>query len=196
MIKVGLTGNIGSGKTTVTRIFETLGVPVYQADKEARKFLEKEPVINHLVERFGHDILDEKSIDRKKLAAIVFSDRDKLNFLNDTIHPLVKEDLMHWIDKQKDHPYIVQEAAILFESGFYKDFDKNIMVYSPDSLAIRRVMKRDGVGEEEVRLRMQNQWDSRKKLAMSDYVIMNDESGLIIPQVLHIHKELLELTSK
>jgi len=192
MIKVGLTGNIGSGKTTVAHIFETLGVPVYKADKEAKKFLERQEVVKQLIAYFGPEIMKGDLIDRKKLGALVFSDRNKLNFLNNIIHPLVKVDLHKWIESRHAFPYIIQEAAILFESGFYQEFDKIIMVHCPQQLAIQRVTKRDGVGEEDVKQRMQNQWDSKRKIDLSDYVIMNDESQLLIPQVLHIHKQFTE----
>lgn len=196
MIKVGLTGNIGSGKTTVSKIFEVLGVPVYQADKEAKKMLKKEDVILQLAREFGQEIISANQIDRKKLASIVFTDKEKLHLLNSIIHPLVKADLHDWMDSKSDEPYIVQEAAILFESGFYKDFEKNIMVYCPDEMAIKRVIKRDGTSEEQVRQRMRNQWESHRKIDLSDYVIMNDESQLLIPQVLYIHEELTELGSR
>ncbi|MCB0804419.1 MAG: dephospho-CoA kinase [Bacteroidales bacterium] len=196
MIKVGLTGNIGSGKTTVSKIFEVLGVPVYQADKEAKKMLKKEDVILQLAREFGQEIISANQIDRKKLASIVFTDKEKLHLLNSIIHPLVKADLHDWMVSMSDEPYIVQEAAILFESGFYKDFEKNIMVYCPDEMAIKRVIKRDGTSEEQVRQRMRNQWESHRKIDLSDYVIMNDESQLLIPQVLYIHEELTELGSR
>jgi len=115
-----------------------------------------------------------------------------LDFLNSIIHPLVKKDLEHWIDKHLHFPYIVQEAAILFESGFYKQFDKTITVTCPDRIAIERVMKRDGVAEAEVKKRMENQWEQDRKVTLSNFVIDNGNNTLVTPQILRIHKELSE----
>ena len=191
MIKVALTGNIGCGKSIVARIFETLGIPVYHADIVARKFLDDPGVKQSLRSAFGEDIFNNEIINRKKLASIVFKDKSSLEFLNSLIHPKVKEDLHHWIESKNKFTYIVQEAAILFESGFYHEFDKIILVTCPVELALRRVMIRDNVSEEEVRHRQLNQWPQEQKLALSDFVIRNDEQELIIPQVLDIHTQLL-----
>lgn len=192
MIKVGLTGNIGSGKSTVIQIFETLGVPVYHADLEAKKFLKKDHVKRLINDRFGTDVFSGGQINRKKLAAIVFNDSEALNFLNAVIHPLVKEDLNSWMIRKKHHAYVIQEAAILFESGFYKDFDKVILISCPEDVAAKRVMKRDGVTVEEVLQRRANQWSQDKKIGLSDYIIDNSGNTLVLPQVLEIHKQLIE----
>jgi dephospho-CoA kinase len=193
MIKVGLTGNIGSGKSTVSRVFETLGVPVYHADSEAKKFLDDESVQDSLIREFGSKIFEDRIINRKKLARLVFNDKQALEFLNSLIHPLVRKDFETWTTVNPEAPYIIQEAAILFESGFYKMFDKVITVASLQELAVARVMVRDGVSEKDVLLRMNNQWSSEKKEELSDYVVYNDGSKLIIPQVLEIHRRLIEL---
>lgn len=190
MLKIGLTGNIGSGKSTVARIFEILGVPVYHADEEAKKFLSQIEVVDQLEKYFGSSIIINKAIDRKRLAEIVFNEKEALSFLNSLIHPLVKNDLNEWLSKKIQHPYIVQEAAILFESGFYKDFDKVILVTCPENLANSRVMKRDGVDEKEVIKRRKNQWKEVKKKELSDFILKNDEDSLLIPQVLSIHKKI------
>lgn len=190
MIRVGLTGNIGTGKSTVAKIFELLGVPVYHADREAQKFYREDEVVQQMISEFGEEIYEGGVINRKKLASIVFKDKDKLQVLNGIIHPLVRQDLNMWFEKMSSHAYAIQEAAILFETGFYKSFDKNIMVYAPEQMAISRVMKRDGVGEQEVKDRMKNQWDSRKKISLADVVILNDESQLVIPQVLDFDKNM------
>jgi len=190
MIKIGLTGNIGSGKTTVAKIFETLGVPVFYADIEARKFLLEKDVLDKLVNEFGNDILSDDNLDRGELAKIVFNDKAALETLNSIIHPRVRQSLMDWMSTKQDHKYVIQEAAILFESGFYNFFDKNIIVSCPEDVAIKRVMKRDGIGENDVRARIQNQWPEKKKIQLSDYVILNDNTNLVIPQILSIHKEL------
>jgi len=191
MIKVGLTGNIGSGKSTVARIFESLGIPVYHADLEAKKMLEVELVKTDLLTGFGQEIFDEGTVDRKKLASLVFNNSKKLDKLNAIIHPLVKEGLTKFFHDNEGHPYVIQEAAILFESKFSKHFDKIILVTSPDELANKRVMQRDGVSVTVVEQRRSNQWSQEKKKGLSDFVINNDESEMILPQVLKIHKALL-----
>lgn len=190
MIKVGLTGNIGSGKSTVAKVFETLGVPVYHADDEAKKILDTSDVQIILVAKFGKKIIDQSTINRKELGRIVFNDPEALIFLNSLIHPLVKENLNTWMNSNRNSQYIIQEAAILFESGFYKEFDKTIIITAPVDLAINRVMVRDNVSKEEVLVRMKNQWPQEKKEALSDFVISNDESSLILPKVLDIHEIL------
>lgn len=190
MIKVGLTGNIGSGKSLVAGIFEVLGVPVYHADAEAKRMLEDPVIIGEVTALFGDGVLAEGQIDRKKLATIVFNDKIALDKLNGIVHPYVRKDLERWIGRQEGQPYILQEAAILFESGFNAFFDKIIVVTCPVDVAITRVMKRDNAGESDVRARMANQWPEQKKADMADYLINNDGAELVIPQVLKIHKEL------
>ena len=190
MIKVGLTGNIGSGKSTIAKIFETLGVPVFYADIEAKKILSENDVIDILVAEFGKNILLGNLIDRAALAKIVFNDKDALETLNSIIHPRVRQSLINWMETKRDHKYIIQEAAILFESGFYKFFDKNIFVSCPEQIAIERVMKRDHIGEKEVRARIQNQWLEKEKIQLADFIIHNDGANLVIPEILKIHKKL------
>jgi len=191
MIKVGLTGNIGTGKSTVARIFEALGVPVYHADHEAKKMLERESVKKDLLNKFGLDIFDQGKVDRKKLADLVFNDSEKLNFLNSIIHPLVKQDLEGFFNQMQHLPYVIQEAAILFESGFNKDFDNIILVISSDETANKRVMVRDGIRKMEVEQRRSNQWGQAKKIGLADFIIENNEEELLIPQVLKIHQTLM-----
>ncbi len=193
MIKVGLTGNIGSGKSTVTRIFETLRVPVYHADEKAKKFLTEKKIQLAIKEKFGDTVFSGSTIDRKKLASIVFSDQDALAFLNSLIHPLVRKDLKVWFDHHVQNSYVIQEAAILFESGFYREFDKIITVAAPVQLAIQRVMHRDGIGKDAIEKRMHHQWEQERKIEFSQYVIYNDEDHLVIPQVLAIHNELSKI---
>jgi len=190
MLKVGLTGNIGSGKSTVARIFETLGVPVYHADEEAKKFLKEKKIQIAIKKKFGDSVFSGSTIDRKKLASAVFGDKDAMAFLNSLIHPGVREDLKVWFDHHVQYSYVIQEAAILFESGFYREFDKIITVAAPVELAIQRVMHRDGTGKEEIEKRMHHQWALDRKIELSQYVIYNDEDHLVIPQVLAIHNEL------
>ena len=191
MKRIGLTGNIGTGKSTIARIFEILGVPVYHADKQAREILETEPVKAKISDLFGKQVLDSlNQVDRKALAAIVFTDKDKLLSLNKLIHPLVEQDFSQWCKKHEDQKYVLHEAAILFESGFDRLFDANILVAAPEELCIKRVMVRDRIGKEMVSDRIRNQWPQEKKLAMADFEIVNDEVSMVIPQVLAVHKEL------
>ena len=190
MIKTGLTGNIGSGKSMVSRIFETLGVPVFHADATAKKFLTDATIQKAIMEKFGDTVITEDKIDRKKLASVIFEDKSALTYLNSLIHPMVRQDLMKWFERHNGYPYVIQEAAILFESGFFKEFDKIITVAAPADLCIQRVMLRDGIQKEEVKKRMKNQWKQEKKIKLSHYIIVNDEIQLVIPQVLAIHHEL------
>lgn len=188
---IGLTGNIGTGKSTVAGIFEILGVPVYHADKKAREIVESKIVTEQIAVLFGTQVLNKQlEIDRKALASIVFNDKDKLVSLNNLIHPLVEDDFLHWCENKIDQDYIIQEAAILFESGFDRLFDFTILVTAPEELCINRVMARDAITREMVSDRIRNQWSQEKKLEMADYVIINDEISMVIPQVLTIHREL------
>lgn len=192
MIRIGLTGNIGTGKSTVARVFEILGVPVYHADKLARELADSDKVTEQIASLFGKQILDNQNhVDRKALALIVFSDKNKLASLNKLIHPLVEEDFLQWCEKHADQDYVLQEAAILFESGFDRLFDSNILVTAPEELCIARVMARDGITKEMVSDRLRNQWPQEKKLKMADYEIINDEISMVIPQVLAIHQQMI-----
>ena len=192
MIRIGLTGNIGTGKSTVARIFEVLGVPVYHADKKAREIVGSEKVTEQIALLFGNQVLDSMNqVDRKALAAIVFTDKEKLIVLNNLIHPLVEADFSQWCTQHMDQKYILHEAAILFESGFHRLFDSTILVTAPEELSIARVMARDGITKEMVSDRILNQWPQEKKLKMADYIIINDETAMVIPQVLSIHQKFI-----
>ncbi len=191
MKRIGLTGNIGTGKSTVARIFEILGIPVYHADKQARLFLESDEVTGQIGLLFGEQVIgSNRQVDRKALADIVFNNKDKLALLNNLIHPLVENDFKQWCNNHADQKYILHEAAILFESGFDRLFDANILVTAPEELCIARVMSRDGITKEMVSERIRNQWPQEKKLEMADFEIINDEITMVIPQVLAIHQEL------
>lgn len=194
MLKIGLTGSIGSGKSVVAKMFETLEIPVYHADDEAKEMLHQKEVIKEITNTFGDWIRNKnKEIDRKKLAGEIFNNPEKLEILNGIIHPNVKLHFQEWSIKQQDKPYIVQEAAILFESGFNKLFDKIITVTSPELLRIKRVMKRDNISRKAVMARINNQWPDDFKVKHADFVITNDEKQLIIPQALKIHNELIAI---
>ncbi len=190
MIKVGLTGGIGSGKTITSTVFEKLGVPVFYADEEAKKLLSKDrEVIRQLRDRFGDDIFDENGINKASLASIIFNDRDALDDVNKIIHPKVRRDFASWAEQQIS-AYVIMEAAILFESGGHKNMDKTILVYAPEQLRIQRVIKRDDVTEEEVRSRMRNQEKDEDKIEKADWVIYNDDTQMVLPQIIEIHNTI------
>lgn len=192
MLKLGVTGGIGSGKTTVCRLFELLGIPVYYADEESKKLLDdNKDVKEQVIKLFDASILnDEGNINRKKLAEIVFKNKEQLEKLNTILHPAVGLHFEGWLKKQKS-PYILKEAAILFESGAYKQVDKVLTVVAPMELKIQRTMKRDGVSKEQVETRMELQMSDEEKVKRSDFVIQNNEQELLIPQVLTLHKQLV-----
>jgi dephospho-CoA kinase len=193
MKKVGLTGNIGSGKTTVCRVFEVLGTPVFYADEEAKKILNNPIVLNEIAVFLGDDIIDDKGLPiRSRIAEKVFSNKELLVKLNSVIHPAVINRYNDWIEEHGNFPYTLKEAAILFESGYYKDIDKIIVVASDEKLMIERVAKRDNVKFEDVEARLRNQMSQEEKITKADFVINNFGDSMIIPQVLEIHSRLLE----
>ena len=193
MLNVGLTGSIGSGKTLVAKIFEAIGIEVFCADAEAKLLLQEPEVKAEITGFFGDQILDENSqIVNKRLAAIVFTHPPSLMQLNAIIHPRIKQRVRHWFESRPSAPYAIQEAAILFESGFNQECDAIITVSSPRELRIQRVMARDHTSRQEVLLRMKNQWTDEEKSERADYVIINDEKHMVIPQVLSIHDALIK----
>ncbi|MEZ4722792.1 MAG: dephospho-CoA kinase [Flavobacteriales bacterium] len=189
---VGLTGGIGSGKSTVARVFETLGVPVFRADDFGRLVLESDQrVVDQVKALFGPDIYVEGSPDRAQIASLVFSDKSRLEALNKIIHPAVARAFEEWHEKQATHAcYCIREAAILFESGSYKDCDQIICVSAPGKVRIERVMERDKVSEEQVKARMANQMTQEEKESKSNFIILNDGASAIIPQVIQIHNQV------
>src|SRR6056297_3398049 len=191
MIKVGITGGIGSGKTMVCRIFQELGMPVFYADDEAKKILDKDTDVKKELKRlFGEDIYTKTGINKTRLASIIFNDSATLKQVNEIIHPKVREYFNKWSQEHSDFPYIIEEAAILFESGAFKDMDINIIVSAPEELKIQRIMERDKIDRQSVVDRMKNQMGEREKMKMADLVIVNDGNQMIIPQILEIHKKL------
>jgi len=170
---IGLTGGIGSGKTTIANYFKSLGVPLYIADEEAKAILYTPEAVEEVKKAFTEDVFTEGLPDRAKLAAVVFSDPDKLKMLNAIIHPKVAEHFTVWKKQHENEKFIMREAAILFESGSYIDCDSIILVTAPVDIRIQRVMERDNVTREKVLERMNNQWDDEKKSALSNYIITN-----------------------
>jgi dephospho-CoA kinase len=191
MTKAGLTGSIGSGKTLVAEIFRTLGIPVFQADQEARNLYRWPEVKEQLALIIGKGIFDDEGeVDRKKMAEMIFTNKDMLGQVNELIHPLVRKRFQLYAERHAGDPYVIYEAAILIESGYYQEMDQLIVVYAPEALRIERVKKRDGVTEEEIRKRIRNQAPDEEKMERADWVIYNDESRLVIPQVLKIDQLL------
>jgi len=191
MLKTAITGNIGSGKTTVCRIFESLGVPVFYADTEARKLYYDEEVINAVENAFGREVFDDnRQLLRQKLADIVFHDPAALKTLNGIIHPRLILRYTNWLQQRETYPYTLHEAAIIFENGLEKSFDRIINVSCPENIRLERIKKRDSLSDNEIKSRMQWQWPDEKKNKLSDFVIVNDGSRFLIPQIIKIHKEL------
>lgn len=191
MLKVGITGGIGSGKSTVCRIFSVLGIPVFEADKTSKQLQNSDPEIHsQLVDLFGTSVyLPDNTIDRKYLASIVFNDPSLLLQLNAIIHPAVRREFYNWCQLQQSS-YVLLEAAILFESGFYMMMDKTIVVSTDETQRIERVIKRDKTTDELVRQRIRNQWTDEQRNKMADFVIYNNDNQLIIPQIVEIDKIL------
>jgi dephospho-CoA kinase len=197
MFKIGLTGSIGSGKTTIAKVFTTLGVPVYFSDTEAKKILDNQEVIAEVIKMMGHEVIDSTGkVDRKKMANKVFNNVEKLQWLNSLIHPRVRKHFMEWVDRNSDKPYIIQESAIMLETGFSKYFDKIIVVSCPLEQRIQRVVKRDGMSREDMMDRMENQWSEELKLMKADLVIKNDDDLLALPQIIEHHEYILKLANK
>ena len=192
MLKVGITGGIGSGKTTVCRIFETLDIPVFHADEESKRVLASDKkVIATIKKYFGKNIYTGSSLNRKKLAAIVFNDPEKLSVLNSITHPAVFRAFDEWVKMQKRAPYVIKEAAIIFEAGAEKQLDYVIAVTAPAKTRLERIVKRDRVTVDEVKSRVKNQWSQEKIISKADFVIKNSGNEFLIPQVLKIHRKLL-----
>lgn len=192
MIKAGLTGNIGSGKTVVANIFKVFRIPVYNADEQAREIMHSPEVIKKIVKLFGKAILDKNgNPDKKKIAEIVFPDKQLLEKLNSIIHPLVIADFKKWADEQKNTCYVIMESAILFETDYTKLFDKIIFVSAPESIRIKRVMERDRVDAVHVKNRMKQQLPEAKKIEKTDFIVFNDDKKPLIPQVLSVHQQIL-----
>ena len=192
MLKIGLTGGIGSGKTTVARVLEVLGIPVYYADEAAKDLMNKNELLKQqLIFYFGEaTYFEDGQLNRKHLSSIVFANKEKLELLNSLVHPVTIADAQQWFSKQTS-PYVVKEAALLFESGSAEGLDYVIGVTAPATLRIKRVMDRDHVTAEEVKRRMANQLDDGIKMKLCDFVLQNNEQQLLLPQVIQLHEKLI-----
>ena len=191
MLSIALTGGIGSGKTTVARIFEILGIPVYYADEEAKRLMNEDAVLREqLIGAFGADVYTAGTINRKRLSDLVFRNPEKLSQLNAIVHPATGIHSTAWM-KSQTTPYAIKEAALIFEAGLQDQFDYVIGVTAGESVRIERVMSRDGTSKQKVLERIGNQWPDAEKMELCDFVVTNDDGCALIPQVLAIHQELL-----
>ena len=194
MLKIGITGGIGSGKSTIVRFFELKGIPVFIADTEAKILMDTSSEIRRrFISVFGDDIYRPNlTLNRKKLAEQIFTIPSRMDFVNSVIHPEVRRQFEGWLRKQTS-PYIIYEAAILFETGYYKSIDYTILVTAPVGMRIERVMKRDNISRKKVEERISNQWSDEKKTELADYIIKNDNRELLLPQLNNLHEKFLEI---
>lgn len=190
-MQVGITGGIGAGKSLVTRIFKTLGVPVYDSDSRAKYVMTTDGIlISNIKKEFGElSFHPDGSLNRSYLSELVFRDEERLRKLNELVHPRVANDYEEWVAEHTQYEYLIKEAALLFESGSYKELDHVILVVAPELLRIDRVVRRDkGRTPDQVRKIMEQQMSDEEKMKLADSIIWNDESRLVIPQVLELHK--------
>lgn len=196
MLKIGLTGGIGSGKSTVARIFEILDIPVYYADNAAKRLMNTDPALREqIIAAFGAEAYTGGQLNRQYLAQQVFQDEKKLTKLNSLVHPATIYDAENWIAAQAS-PYAVKEAALIFESGSEKLLDYVIGVSAPQELRIQRTMPRDNISREEVLKRIQQQMDEKLKMERCNFIVYNDEEQPVLPQVIALHRQLLELAKE
>jgi len=196
MLKIGLTGGIGSGKSTVAKLFELLKVPVYNADAASKRLYATDKALKQSMQKaFGEDIYTGDQLNKQALAHIVFNDPLQLELLNSLVHPLTIKDAVNWMNRQQAS-YVIKEAALIFESGSGEGLDFIIGVSAPKHIRIQRVMDRDGVSREEVLNRMNRQINEDIKMRLCDFIIYNNEQELVIPQVLDLHQKLLAISSE
>ena len=195
---LGITGGIGSGKSTVCQVFRQLGIPVYEADAEVKKLYQSDhSLVAALRDKFPAELFNEEGWpDTSRFAAYFFNQPAELEQLNALVHPLVKEHFKKWTKERRQAPYVIKEAAILFESGTDKDCDRVATVAAPEELRLARVITRDKRSRSEVMKIMQKQWSDAQRKAQADYEIANDEKQLVIPQLLNVHRQMLKLAGE
>lgn len=194
MIRVGITGGIGSGKTTICQIFETMNIPIYYSDDRAKYLMNHNASVKtKICSVFGESAYNENGLDRAYLANIVFKDKKKLEKLNSIVHPAVHKDVHEWSRKHKT-AYCLQEAALLFENGSHKQLDYLITVTAPLEVRISRVLQRDNTTKEQILARVNNQWTDEQRVPLSDFVINNDGRQALVPQIWKIHQQLLDIS--
>jgi len=191
MKMIGLTGGIGSGKTTVGEMFQDLGIPVYNSDKEARRIMNEDVEVRKAVmSLLGKSAYKKNVLDRNYVASMVFGDTVLLQQLNEIVHPAVRKDFRAWASSQTS-PYVIQEAAILFENGGYKELDDMILVTAPKEIRIDRIKKRDNLEEWAILERMKHQWPEEKKMELAHFIIHNEHLQETLLQVRNIHEQLI-----
>ena len=197
MLKVGVTGGIGSGKTTVCKVFELLGIPVFYADDVAKSIMQTDPVLKTaLLNTFGENSYTKDGmLNRAYISSIVFNDKQELEKLNSLVHPAVLRAFDNWVLEHHESPYVIKEAALLYESGGFKMCNKSILVIAPTLIKMNRVKLRDGISEEDIQLRMNRQFSDEMKIKYADHILNNDEKQLLIPQIIHLHQQFLLIGS-
>jgi dephospho-CoA kinase len=192
MIRVGITGGIGSGKSVVSKVFHEMGFPVFNSDLEARKLMESDSeIVNSIIALFGEKAYINGKLDRKHIADKVFSNQELLNQLNLIVHPATRQAFESFAQLNNKHRIVFNEAAVLFETGAYKKFDFVILVTAPEELRIKRVVDRDGVDREQVKQRLSNQWKDEQKIGLADFVLVNDEKQPMLVQIENVLSQLL-----
>lgn len=190
---IGLTGGIGSGKSLISSVFSSYGIPCYESDSRAKKLMQEDAELKSQIKAlFGDDIYEGDQLNRRKLADLVFADKSKLESLNAIVHPRVKKDFQSFVN-QYDTSYVIKEAAILFETDGAKDCDAIILVTAPEKLRVERMMKREKTNVEDIKSRMNHQWSDEKKITLADYVINNIDWDKTLKKIDEIHKKLLVL---
>jgi len=195
MFKIGITGGIGSGKTTVCKVFELLGVPVFYADDVAKSIMHTDPILKSgILEIFGESSFSKMGeLNRNYISSIVFNDNLELEKLNSLVHPAVFRAFDAWVLNHEEAPYVIKEAALLYESDAYKMCNQSILVLSPIESRIRRVKARDGISTEDIQLRMKRQFTDEQKRTFADHILINDEKQLLIPQIILLHQQFLKI---
>lgn len=194
MYRVGVTGGIGSGKTLVCSVLQKLGAAVYHADDKARSLMNSDAGLKSgITALFGKEAYRDECLDRAYLADLVFRNSELLGQLNKLVHPVVRQDFDRWVQKQSGSHYVVEEAAILFESGASREMDLSVLVSAPEEVRIKRVMERDGVSREKVIMRMKNQMEESEKMKLAGHLIYNDGEKMLLPQVVELHNKVLNI---
>ena len=193
MLKIGITGGIGSGKTIVCSVFQNLGIPIFNANNQAKSLLHNKDVIEFYKHEFGDEVFSGLSIDKTKLAKLIFNNSEALHKVNSFIHPLVYRLFDEWCLLQRDKPYVINEAALLFETQGYKRLDFTILVVAPVEIRIKRVMQRDSSGIEDIKARMDKQLNDEQKMKLANYIIENNDSELLLPSILNLHSNFLKM---
>jgi len=190
-IKIGITGGIGSGKSVVSKLLQLMGVPVYIADVESKRFTETDPDIRAaLISLLGDEVYQDGKLNRPLLASYIFGNKDNLTMVNGIIHPRIKDDFRRWAQSHSSYPIVGIEAAILIEAGFTEDVDQVVLVYAPQEIRLRRAVSRDACAVEQIQQRMRNQMPDEDKMAFAHHIIYNDDKQALIPQLGSLIKTL------